>query len=123
MRPITVRLPVRQTTPVPRPLVIVLPACSSVLRSPSGVCGSISTSARFVTGTDSPVSSDSSARRSCARSRRMSAGTDEPDRTETMSPGASSLLSTCARLPPRVTFAVIFITRSSASAALSALYS
>ena len=29
--------PVRATTPVPRPLVIVLPACSSVVRSPSGV--------------------------------------------------------------------------------------
>ncbi len=104
--PTSVFWPVATTTPMPRPVMTVVPAKVTFPRSP--IDASASASARFfLTATDSPVSSDSSTVRLAACMRRRSAGTRIPDSRRTMSPGTMVAESTSSSFPPRLTCAVI----------------
>lgn len=89
-------------------------------RSPSGA--SPATGASFLSlGTDSPVSTASSARRLLAETMRRSAGTLSPEASSTMSPGTSCAAATSCRSPPRSTVACGESMRRMASSADSAL--
>ncbi len=80
-------------------------------------------SARFSTGSDSPVSAASATRSSRTSSSRRSAGTLSPEASRTTSPGTSSRASMRWRCPPRSTVASVVSARASASSAPSALLS
>ena len=110
IRPSSVDCPVAVSTARPRPRVIAVPAYTIEDRSASGVAvetGSIDLS----TGTDSPVSVDSSTARPAAATRRPSAGTRSPSRRTTRSPGTSCSTPTPISRSSRTTLA----RRSSAS--------
>ena len=77
----------------------------------------------FSTGTDSPVSADSSTRRSRVRRRRRSAGTLSPACTSTRSPGTISVAGSRTCSPARSSVASAVIARLSASIAATALAS
>ena len=66
------------------------------------------------TGTDSPVSIDSSAVISCTEVSRMSAGTRLPAAITTRSPGTSPTESISCAVPPRTTRAVVRVIADSA---------
>ena len=107
IRPSCVRPPVAVTSTVPYPADTSAPENTNGRSSPPGANGpdSPSRAARLRTGTDSPVSSDSSTDRSLASSTRASAGTRSPSRNSTRSPGTTSrpAMRTCC--PSRTTSA------------------
>ena len=105
MRPISVASPVPTTTPVPCPIVTSVPDHAEDDRSPSAASAATG-STDFWTGTDSPVSADSSIWRLRAVIRRRSAGTRSPDARCTRSPGTSSSAGMVMRLPSRTTVAL-----------------
>ena len=86
-RPACVDSPVATTTAYPDPASTVVPSKAMQVRSGTGAPGVASTS--LSTGTDSPVSVDSSTSRSQAASSRASAGTTSDDCSAITSPGAS----------------------------------
>ncbi len=92
-----VRAPTAVTMAVAVPATTVEVACSMQVRSPTGVAGVASVC--LGTGSDSPVSDDSSTSTSAAWMSRASAGTTSPGRTSMTSPGRSARAGTvCA--PP-----------------------
>ena len=123
MRPISVRRPVATTTPWARPFRIVHPACSMLARSATGVRVSWTASGCLATGSDSPVSSDSSTVNSWCSISRRSAPIRSPDSSRRMSPGTSSAASTSTQWPWRRTIARSRISASSASASFCAFHS
>ena len=74
----------------------------------------------FSTGTDSPVSADSSMRRSRERMRRRSAGTLSPPWMRMRSPGTISVAGSRNCSPARTTVASAVMARLSASMAATA---
>ena len=102
--PNSVRAPVDTTTPRPLPACTTVPISahpdSSASAVPAGV-GSLYLS----TGSDSPVSTDSSHSRPLTSSSRTSAGTTSPSRNSITSPGTNSVTSTLAGCPSRITTA------------------
>jgi hypothetical protein len=74
-------------------------------------------------GVVSPVRIDSSHSSPDASISRTSAGTMSPTRSRTMSPGTSSVTSTCRNRPPRSTTACRRMRACSSSTAFSARYS
>ena len=101
--PMTVRCPVKSTTPVAFPLVHSVPISPTFLlsRKFSSVISTVPP-----TSSDSPVIADLSNRRSSdACSRRMSAGTLLPVRMRTMSPAAMLLVRIVWKDPSRRTSA------------------
>ncbi len=117
--PSSVPAPVAYTTPVPRPLTTIVPAYPTPGRSPRPVSAA-TVSVDLPTGSDSPVSIDSSTSRACASTRRMSAGTRLPDSSSTTSPGTREALATSRRRPPRTTRACGWLRFVSARTACSA---
>jgi hypothetical protein len=105
MRPSSVAGPVVVTTPRPRPLATMVPLKAMSVRSASGASGATD-AVDLSTGTDSPVSSDSSTRNELVATRRRSAGTRTPDSRSTTSPGTSSLEAISVVCPSRTTVAV-----------------
>ena len=75
------------------------------MRSPSAASSPTSASARFSTGTDSPVSADSSHLRLADWMRRASAGTKSPASSSSMSPGTTAEASITVSWPSRSTLA------------------
>ena len=92
-------------------------------RSPSGAISAICTPASLSTGTDSPVSADSSTCRLAADNRRQSAGTRSPASNSTTSPGTRSVAFMLVSTPSRQTLAAgadrFFSASSAACARLS----
>jgi hypothetical protein len=122
MAPNWVRAPVAVTTPRPLPACTTVPISAQPVSSANGVppgTGSVF----FSTGSDSPVSTDSSHSSPDTCSSLMSAGTMSPSRRSTMSPGTSVVTSTATGWPPRMASARWWIWECSASAAFSARYS
>ena len=119
MRPRPVAAPVATTSATPCPLVTRLPEKIDGRSSPPGRSSvSWPPAERLRTGTDSPVSSDSSAARFCAWRSTPSAGTRSPSATKTMSPRTTSRLAMRFRTPSRRTSARgLDRSRSAASAA------
>ena len=93
------------------------------LRSPRGMSSPWATSASTTlsTGSDSPVSADSSTLRLALSKMRQSAGTASPASSTTMSPTTRSSLFTSRILPSRTTFEVLAAICCRASKASSAL--
>ena len=89
-------------------------------RSATGVSIGSATSS-LTTGTDSPVSADSSACSSATSSRRMSAGTLSPASRATRSPGTSVSDGTDSLRPSRTTRADVRTSERNASSSASAL--
>jgi hypothetical protein len=100
--PSSVASAVATTTPRPRPLVTTDPVKAMHTRSASDTPSSTGP-VRFVTGSDSPVSSDSSTCSSLVSTSRRSAGTRLPDSSRTTSPGTNSRLSISDSRPSRTT--------------------
>ncbi len=75
------------------------------MQSPIDVSSGSLQSARFRTGSDSPVKADSSALSCSARKSLASAGTMEPAERKITSPGTSSLAGISFLLPSRITCA------------------
>ena len=100
MRPRAVSAPVATAIPSARPARTSVPAKARFARSASPVSGS-SVSVCLSTGTDSPVSIDSSTRSPATRTSRMSAGTRSPASRWIRSPGTTSCESTTRRRPSR----------------------
>ncbi len=119
MRPSSVSGPVVTTTPVPCPAVTSVPEKTMFARSASTDSGA-STACALPTGTDSPVSEDSSICSSETSTSRTSALTLSPGSTTTRSPGTSSLAGTSRLVPSRTTCASTVIIAASASRARSA---
>ena len=92
MRPISLRAPVATTSARAWPATSTVPANTRAVPS-----------ACRATGSDSPLSSDSSSCRSLACSRRASAGTRSPSASSMRSPQTSSLPATRRRSPSRQT--------------------
>ncbi len=122
MRPVSVRSPVAQTTPSPWPLVTRLPANARFFRSANSVSRP-SGSACFATGTDSPVSADSSTPNPHTRTSRRSAPIRSPGSSNTTSPGTSTSASTRRTSPSRRTVTQVAIIRDNASIACTAFVS
>ena len=102
--PISDLRPVKTTRAVPAPRAINVPANANGRSSPPGAPQGISATVGFLrTGTDSPVSNDSSARRSCPSINIASAGTRSPSDKMTRSPGTISRPGTRLRIPSRTT--------------------
>ncbi|OPZ88075.1 MAG: hypothetical protein BWY76_00142 [bacterium ADurb.Bin429] len=114
--PSSVLLPVAMTRPAACPAVTSVPEYARLWRSASAVAGG-SGDVPFATGTDSPVSMDSSTRMSRTESRRKSAGTRSPASSNTTSPGTSNSASTRRAAPSRRTAAFTETSRLSASMA------
>lgn len=107
IRPSALAAPVRTTVPVARPVVTTVPALAS------------SPTAR-VTGTDSPVSADSSTLSRAASASSRSAGTTSPASTRTRSPRTRSAAGRTTSRPSRTTRAVGAASWSNAAIARSA---
>ena len=120
IRPSSVWVPVATTAAWQRPRCSVEPANSMVARSASGVSGASTPPAAFSTGSDSPVSADSSAWSSDAERRRRSAGTRPPASRITTSPGTSALLSVRRTAPCRQTRQTVVIAVRNAAVLASA---
>ncbi len=121
--PSSVRTPVAYTIPTARPRVISEPLKIRLRRSPRGRSASASAAACFATGSDSPVSADSSAASSSASTRRISADTAPPAPSSTTSPGTRSIVGTFSDRPARRTRVVGTTSEFSVSSARSARYS
>ncbi|TVQ60811.1 MAG: hypothetical protein EA379_07485 [Phycisphaerales bacterium] len=104
MRPICAADPVATTTARMRPVTTVEPMNTRLRASVTRLA--LSTPACLGTGTDSPVSSASSACACVASSTRASAGTLSPDSSSTTSPGTRSALGISRRSPSRRTTAL-----------------
>ena len=112
--PSSVARPIATTTPSPLPRVTAVPPWSMLLRSATGACASTA-STDLSTGTDSPVSVDSSACRLAASITRRSALIRSPPSNTTMSPGTRPSAGIRATLPPRRTRASTSTSLCSAS--------
>ena len=119
IRPSSVSAPVATTTPVAVPATTSVPENVMFARSASSAPASSAT-VSLSTGTDSPVSADSSTARSRRRSSRRSAGTLSPASRTTTSPGTSSVESTVVRDPSRTTVAWVRVIAINADSAFSA---
>ena len=117
--PNSLRVPVPTMTPDPDPPCTTVPISAHEVSSAKDTAADTGAT-DLATGTDSPVSTDSSHSRPVVVSRRRSAGTMSPSCRCTMSPGTNSRTSTRMGTPPRVTRAVFRICECSASAARSA---
>ncbi len=122
MAPNWVRAPVAVTTTRALPACTTVPISAQPDSSASGVPAGI-VAVFFSTGSDSPVSTDSSHSSPEVCSSLMSAGTMSPSCTSTMSPGTSVVTSTTTGWPPRTASVRWRICECSASAAFSARYS
>ena len=109
--PTAVAIPVAVITAVPLPEVTIEPASTaSRLPKPDSPGPSPAPSApqvSFATGSDSPVSNDSSTCRPVEESSLASAGIRLPDSIQTRSPGTNSSAETSRSLPSRTTAARI----------------
>ncbi|MNS84679.1 hypothetical protein D3C72_1185120 [compost metagenome] len=122
IRPICVAAPVATTMPWPLPRSTTVPAEVRHWRALAGaLLASHAESLR--TGSDSPVSRDSSHCRSMAEVSSRSAGTRLPASSTTRSPGTSVLASISCWMPSRITVARGCSILRSATAALSAVCS
>src|SRR5438067_9460341 len=110
MRPIALAVPVADTTARPRPRTTTVPAETVV-------------SVALSTGTDSPVSADSSTSRAAACTTVASAGTMSPSASTSRSPGTTSAVGTGCCTPSRTTRAVGVASAARAVMARSALTS
>ena len=123
IRPSAVLSAVLITTPRARPRPTRVPVKSMLTWSPRATSSANTALLSFSTGSDSPVSKDSSTSRSRDRSRRKSAGTLSPDSSSTMSPGTnSSALISCVS-PSRSTWQRVLTRSRRAVAARCAEYS
>ncbi len=122
MVPNWVRAPVAVTTPRALPACTTVPISAQPDSSASGVpagTGAVSLS----TGSDSPVTTDSSHSSPDTCSSRTPAGTISPSCRSTRSPGTSVVTSTATGRPPQTASVWWWIWECSASAAFSARYS
>ncbi len=105
MRPSCVRAPVAVTTAMPAPLTSRLPEYRLGRSSPPAApcAGSADPSGRLRTGTDSPVSSDSSALTSSPATSSASAAMRSPSFTTSRSPTTTSRPAMRWRVPSRTT--------------------
>ncbi len=103
IRPTSVSAPVLVITAWPSPPTMVVPMYTMFWRSASGVSSGRTSTYVLLTGSDSPVSGASSMRRSAARTRRPSPGTDRPASSSTMSPGTRSRAGKARKTPLRTT--------------------
>jgi hypothetical protein len=108
IRPISERGPVRVTSAIAWPAVTSVPAKTGSPRAGSRI-----------TGTDSPVSSDSSIDTGAPSASRASAGTRSPSAIWIASPGTRPRASSCAQAPSRRTRATGLARSRSASSARS----
>ena len=106
MRPNSVRSPVAITVARPWPFTTSVPEYTAA-------------SGRFSTGSDSPVSSDSSSIRSFAATSRASAGTRSPSSSRIRSPRTTSAPAIRVRTPSRTTTALGLDRSRNASSARS----
>ncbi len=111
IRPRALSGPVAVTTNTPRPRVTVVPA---------DIAAAGPVPAVLSTGTDSPVSADSSTCNAAPSTSHPSAGTMSPASTTTTSPGTICAAGTCCWAPPRTTRAVGAVSSLSAASARSA---
>jgi hypothetical protein len=123
MEPTSVCAPVATTRPRPRPDATMLPAKPMLRRSARGVSAGSSGPSSFSTGTDSPVSTDSSMRRPRASTNSASAPTRIPDSSTNRSPGTNCSPSISRLLPPRRTRARVRTRPERACTSRSARYS
>ena len=121
--PISVPMPVEVTTTSARPRTTVVFMKTDECRSPRGESAAANEVASFSTGTDSPVSDDSSIERLAATISRPSAGTRSPASSSTTSPGTRSSVITSTMSPPRRTRTLETSIFSRAARALDALAS
>lgn len=98
MRPSAVAAPVAVTSATPSPCTIKVPA-----KSVSQPAAEPSDTSSFATGTDSPVSSDSSARTPCASTRLASQASRSPSLSKSRSPTTRSWLEIRWITPSRTT--------------------
>ena len=117
--PSSVAAPVATVIPAPVPLVTSVPEYSMFRRSATGVSAG-STTSSLTTGTDSPVSADSSACSPDSRSSRRSAGTLSPASSSTRSPGTRSCEPSRRGCPSRTTLTSVRVIARNASRAASA---
>ena len=96
MRPMSLRAPVAVTS---------ARAWPATTRVPANTVPAVALSACLATGSDSPLSRDSSTRRSLDRISRASAGTRSPSASSMRSPTTSSVPATRCRSPSRHTSA------------------
>ena len=122
MAPICVCLPVPVTTASALPRTTNVEAKSILNTEPRAVCPSPTTPSRLSTGSDSPVSDDSSALSERASIILQSAGTRSPSSSSITSPTVSSAAGSFIRLPSRSTTAEGAESFFRFSIALSALY-
>ena len=121
-RPSSASMPVAVTSRVPRPTATLVPEYAIELRPASSASGGTGSDC-LSDGTDSPVSADSSMRRTCASTMRPSAGTIEPASRRTRSPGTSSLTGTSRGRPSLRTEALGVAIACNEAMARSARYS
>ena len=118
--PSSVRGPVAAISTMPCPDVTRVPENTEGKSSPPGRSSArASADGTLRTGTDSPVSSDSSVERCSARRRRPSAGTRSPSARTTRSPRTTSRPAMRRRSPSRITRARGLERSRSASSACS----
>ena len=117
MRPSALRAPVATTMPRPEPCVTSVPEKTRAPDSSAAASGPVT--ACFITGTDSPVSNDSSTVRLDASSRCRSAGTRSPSASSTTSSTTSSRPAMRTAWPSRMTSARGLESSRRASSALS----
>ena len=123
-RPTSVDMPVSVTTNSARPrtsVVFMNPTLTRSARATSPVAASASSC--LSTGTDSPVSIDSSTEVAAVSTNRPSAGTRSPASNSTTSPGTRSAVGTSCTSPPRRTRTMDSSMPLSAASALSARFS
>ena len=121
--PISVDIPVAVMIPTPLPQATVVDINAMLVLSPILFCPFGSSPAALSTGTDSPVSADSSIFRFTASSSRRSAGTCLPTSRKTISPGTRSVPWISSSFPSRSTSALGLESCLRASMALRALSS
>ena len=96
--------PVAVTRQSPLPCVTAVPPCTIDVRSASGV-STVTGATSFVTGSDSPVSADSSTSKDVVSNRRASAATRSPALTRRTSPGTILSAGISTSIPSRMTIA------------------
>ena len=116
MRPISLRAPVAVTSARPWPATIIVPAYTHDAAAGPSIAPA---AARFATGSDSPLSNDSSISRSLASSSRASAGTRSPSTSSRMSPHTTATPAMRSRWPSRQTRARGLVMSCSASSTRS----
>ena len=120
MCPICVFMPVSVTTAHALPAAALVPANTRFRHSAAGSCAEKISRASFSTGSDSPVSADSSVLNPVVEMSRPSAGMQSPSSSSITSPATTFSAGMRVSLPPRRTCATGALSFCSDSSAFSA---